>query len=96
MSSSTRWTSRALVAASAGSLLVLGATFGAVDIRAASADDTPPTTAPAAPPTTAAPERPGTLPPAPPTTAATERPGTTLPPIAAPAEPVPDVPNYTG
>jgi len=57
MSSSTRWTSRALVAAGVGGLLVLGAAFGAGGVVAASADDTPPTTA--------ARERPGTLPGAP-------------------------------
>jgi hypothetical protein len=75
MSSSTRSTSRALVATGAGGLLVLGAAFGSVS--PASADDTPPP--PPATPTTAAPERPGTLPPA-----------------AAPAEPVASMPDYTG
>jgi hypothetical protein len=100
MSSSTRWISRALVAAGAGGLLVLGAGFGAGGVGAASADDTPPTTASPERPTTAAPERPGTLPPTTasperPTRAAPGRPGTP-PPVAAPAEPVPGVPNYTG
>ena len=100
MSSSTRWTSRALVAAGAGGLLVLGAAFGASNVSAASADDTPPTTAPSQPATTAAPERPRTLPP---TTASPQRPtrrergrpGRLLP-AAAPAEPAAGVPNYTG
>jgi hypothetical protein len=93
MSSSTRWTTRALVAAGAGGLLVLGAAFGPVG--AASADDTPPTTAP--------PERPGRQLPGPPATASPERPTRaaggrpgTLPPAAAPAEPASGVPNYTG
>ena len=103
MSSSTRWTSRALVAAGAGGLLVLGAAFGPGGVGAASADDTPPATASSEPPTTAARERPGTLPAEPPTTAspqrrtraARERPGT-LPPAAASAEPARGVPNYTG
>ena len=103
MSSSTRWTSRALVAAGAGGLLVLGAAFGPGGVGAASADDTPPTTAPPEPATTAAPEPPGaqlpgpptTVPSQPPSTAAPERPGT-LPPAGAPAQPVPDTPNYTG
>jgi hypothetical protein len=100
MSSSTRWTSRALVAAGVGGLLALGAAFGAGNVSAASADDTPPTTAPPEPATTAAGERPGTLPPTTaspdrPTRVARERPGT-LPSAAAPAEPVPGVPNYTG
>jgi hypothetical protein len=64
MSSSTRWTSRALVAAGVGGLLVLGVAFGAGGVGAASADDTPPTTAPPERPTRGTPERPGTLPPA--------------------------------
>lgn len=89
MSSSTRWISRALVAAGAGGLLVLGVAFGAVD--AASADDTPPATAPG--------ERPGTLSPETPTTASPERPATAPGErrgALAPAEPVSGVPNYTG
>jgi hypothetical protein len=90
MSSSTRWTSRALVAAGAGGLLVLGAALGAGGVGAASADDTPPTAPPTEPPTA-----PTTAPAEPPTTAAPERPGT-LPPAAAPAEPAPGVPDYTG
>jgi hypothetical protein len=60
MSTSARWTSRALAAA--GGLLVLGAAFGPGDVSAASANETPPT--PAEPRTRAASERPGTLPPA--------------------------------
>jgi hypothetical protein len=91
MSSSTRWTSRALVAAGAGGLLVLGAAFGAGGVGAASADETPPTTA--------RPERPGTLPPEPPTTASPEPPTTAAPErpgTLPPAEPVPGVPTYTG
>jgi hypothetical protein len=89
MSSSTRWTSRALVAAGTGGLLVLGVAFGAVG--AASADD--------APPATAGRERPGTLPPEPPTAAPPERPARATgegPGTLPPAEPVPGVPNYTG
>jgi hypothetical protein len=96
MRSPTRWTSRALVAAGVGGLLMVGAVFGAGDVDAASADGTPPTTA--------RPDRPGTLPPEPPTTASRERPTRaapgrpgTLPPAApAPAEPVAGVPNFTG
>jgi hypothetical protein len=60
----------------------------------------PNTTAPPETPTTAAPDRPRTLPP---TTASPERPTRdargrpgTLPPAAAPAAPVPSVPNYAG
>jgi hypothetical protein len=100
MSSSTRWTSRSLVAAGASGLLVLGVAFGTGGVSAASADETPPAAAPSEPSTTAERERPGTLPPEPPTTASPqtrtraerERPGT-LPPAA---EPVPGVPNYAG
>jgi hypothetical protein len=60
MSSSTRWTLRALVAAGAGGLLAIGAAFGAGDVSAASADDTPPT--PPETPTRDSRGRPGTLP----------------------------------
>lgn len=79
MRSSTRWTSRALVAAGAGGLLVLGAAFGPGGIGAASADETPPTTAPPEPRTRDASDRPGTL-----------------PPVAAPGEPLPGAPNLAG
>jgi hypothetical protein len=79
MSSSTRWTSRALVAAGVGGLLVLGAAFGAGGVSAASADETPTTTASPEPRTRDERERPGTL-----------------PPTAAPAEPLPGAPNYAG
>jgi hypothetical protein len=92
MSSSTRWTSRALVAAGAGGLLAIGAVFGAGDVSAASADDTPPPERP----TRDASERPGTLSP---TTASPERPTRDArgrPGTLPAAAPVSGVPDYTG
>jgi hypothetical protein len=84
MSSSTRWTSRALVAGGVGSLLVLGATFGVAG--AASADDAPPGTLPPEPTTTAPSEHPARD--------GSDRPGTL--PSAPPAEAVPAEPNFAG
>lgn len=101
MSSSTRWPSRALVAAGAGGLLLLGATFGTLGVDAALADDTPPSTippdtVPIPPPTTP----PDTIPvPAPPATTPPDTIPVPAPPEQAPpqpAQPVPGVPNYAG